>query len=135
MRLEKNDVIKTQKNPESTAWVSGSQHNDVYSLLKHQPFLQQNLQICTFFSTTEIISVLLLNNVKNCILPSLTIPPYWVSGTTIFPHALGLWNGALLTHAMIENLAWDNRHPNTYPYLSFDSRYTSTGGKWGKWGY
>ena len=50
-----------------------------------------------------------------------------MSGKTIFLHAFSSWNGALLTPARIGNLAYHNRHPNTYPYLSFDSRYTSTG--------
>ena len=51
----------------------------------------------------------------------------WVSGQTIFGYAFSSWNGALLTPARIGNLAYHNRHPNTYPSLSFESRCTSTG--------
>ena len=51
----------------------------------------------------------------------------WVSGQTIFGYAFSSWNGALLTPARIGNLAYHNRHPNTYPSLSFESRCASTG--------
>ena len=54
-------------------------------------------------------------------------PTIWLSGQTIFGYAFSSWNGALLTPARIGNLAYHNRHPNTYPSLSFDSRCASTG--------